>query len=100
MPIKLAPRLTDRLRSKVSLLFMISGVIIALVFGSVLTYAWISKGRQAENCRAALRVRDAVVFVVVDARATSRRSGRATPASEKFYGRALSRLAKADCLPH
>lgn len=89
-----------RLRKRVTLLFTITAMMLALVFGSVLTYAWISRSRQAENCRAALKVRDAVTFIITDARNQSRAIGRSTPASEKFYARALIKLEQADCLPH
>lgn len=93
-------RIIAKLQKRVSMLFVVAAVVGALCLGGILGYAYVSRGNQARNCRAALKVRDAVAFIIKDARDTSRKFQTATPRSEAFYHRALVKLREADCVPN
>ena len=85
--------------TRLNLLVVLAAVIFSSGLAAILVYAVISRHNQQKNCAAALEVRDAVLFILVDAQKATHRVGTATPRSDLFYNRATKKLRAVTCIP-
>jgi hypothetical protein len=80
---------------------ILASIAVALAFGSIGYVAYTSRSNQSHNCAASLRVRDAVVLVLVDARVSVQTNPKLDSKERKraidFYRVEINRLKAIDC---
>ena len=81
-----------------------AAIMLSAVIGGIIVYAFINRGDVERNCKAALRVRDAVVVSYVDALGITRNTKPNARMSQKdkdqaisFYLRNIKQLKAVHC---
>jgi hypothetical protein len=84
---------------RINLLVVIAAIVFFFGLGASLVYGFIARNNQQKNCAAALEVRDAVLFILVDAKRATHQFGTATTRSDLFYDRSTKKLRAVTCVP-